>query len=596
MPTTVRFIFFTILIAAANFGALLAKAETPLRLSPAALKAQLSPRVLVYRELPDGWEVGGVKFSTQENQRQTADESGQLLRLGWDPNLIKPQRIMIREPGGQIHFEQPYKSGEYTLTSDSLNPVKMNLTSKSDALSLRKSENFQAPSPLTELCLIDHRRRGSALLCTALSRNASSDPKSFGLIVQGKTYQKTGSISFAQEDDIEFILKLRSGVSFQLLIEPQESQLFELQLGTDSFLEAIVQGQMPMNQSQALTPQRSWLFQHTIGDQRKFFKIRVPMLAPFVHYDNDFGLKVQRKIESANLAQLDVIPKVEQDPLSTYSSRLLLTGTLPDAFDIKPNQDSIELNERVFRWQVDVPLKRSYNLAQITFLPRGQKAPELIFDTEIYRSYGTYLSARLGAMANLQVGFLGAIELHAIHWFEQPLGPNPRYSRLRWGLSASYVSDVGTTDIKNKYQVKSAAAYYRFSAGVEDWDESIGIWTGYLGLDYQDAQTVSLWGGGFFLTRSLPPWSNYFVGVFEFFRRPKWFNLSIGAHPYSLNPKIKAWVAEAKAVGRIDLTEHTYFEGGWAILASQFSYDIPNGNLAGKLAVGRAYFGYGYRF
>jgi hypothetical protein len=149
-----------------------------------------------------------------------------------------------------------------------------------------------------------------------------------------------------------------------------------------------------------------------------------------------------------------------------------------------------------------------------------------------------------------------------------------------------------STKASETYETGYLDLYTRFTPGVEGWTESIGLQTSYFQVKYREAEIARMGGVGVFWNRSLPVWFNYFVGFLDFFKKPKWANFSAVYYPVSLQSGSKASGFQMKAVARIEVTQASYFEGGWALYAVNYEYR----RTRVQTAAGRAYLGCGYRW
>lgn len=591
-----------IVLSLAAFSTSTARGDTALRLSPVALEARLTSRLLPFERLGETWNIGGLQFSPQR-YRSIWNAKTSFFGFDWDNRVFRPQKIQLRSLRGEILLEQDFDSGFFKFSQDKSlrleeipNPLPAGSKIRLPPLMIKVPTQELKNFAVLQICVVDQQNSAQAEICVptrGAAGGGTSELKTKGQKLEGK-----GRIEFKEGSEIDWLLTLVNNVKIRVRFSMNSASLNEIRLGQNGELHiSFYSENAPAMKFSPLTEERSWFFQPTIGDLRRMYSVTTPNDVPYLTFQGPFSIKVQQKVDYAELIQVDSqIYLSEPAPKGTYGREILLEGSLPEGYLLAPGQDNVKmLDGSRFQWTFPTPQEKAYNIAEIKISPRP--APEKIihYDYEVYRGHSTYLSARLGASLTSNLGFSGAMDFQAMHWFNEPLGTNS-FSRQRWGISAGYAETLFSTAENEKYKTSNLTAYMRFTPGLDNWTESFGLWTGAMTFQYRDTLETTLYGGGLFWTRSLPPWFNYFLGVTKFLRSPKWVHFSGGIYPVTLTSGVESYVAEAKAVGRIEVSHNTFFEGGWAVIASSATYRQNNGTVKVNMGAGRGYLGFGYEF
>lgn len=575
-------------------------AKTDMRLSPGQIKAHLGERTLAFEKNEQGWIIGDAIFANERFHTEW-EEGGVGIVTRWDPKIFKPTRVVLMDGQAKAISNTEFSSSLFEIVANGSDPLALQAkegTPTPGLASVRVPPELVERAQELRFCIEDAREKekATALVCTPLAQKNSADAEAL-LVNKKPQTEESGRIPYKKKTDIQWTLKMVTGTTIDVKFKLDPATMHELRLDTGGNLEVRFFSNHPAIDNLPLTPERSWFFQHTIGDMRRFFLVRTPNDVPFVNFQGPYGIRIQQQIKSSGLIQIDSQVTLDDPaPSSTYTSKIKIAGRIPIGYEISPGQKELTVDGENFVWNFSAPKPKAFNVAKIRIQPVGSPNTQLYYDYEIYRSYANYLSVRLGASLTANLGFSGAMDLHAIHWFSDPFGRNSTFSRQRWGVSMGYAQTLLSTNALERYKTSSASLYYRFTPGVDGWNETFGSWLGVMDMQYRETQVQTGFGVGLFWNRSLPNWFNFVLGVVPLFRKPKWVNFSVGYYPLTLKAGSNFQAVEGKAVGRIELSKNTFFEGGWAVVGSAINYRDGAGVVKVTMAAGRGYFGYGYQF
>lgn len=571
----------------------------PLRFSPKAIGAKLlNPRIL-FERTAQGVRFGGREFLFSKfNTIFESSESGSALKLRWDISQMKPNRIALIGAQGELIEEVEIKGSHMSVVSGRSLSLQNSTEAPAADVELQidlgkiPKENLAG----IQVCVWDEipLRVGTDIqtLCTPLDRSASLADARFS--VDGKPQAAKGEFS-PKKKKFEISVISPTGLSFRWSSRIEVARLHEVFLRDDQMIQLTVYDGEPVGQVESLTPDRGGFFKPTIGDLRRFYRVVLSAKIPFLTVKGPRGSAIHQGLKIKSLPVMkDRISLTAPAPTATYRSYIKLWGPYKPGWELQSKEQSVEIIDDEFKWTFAAPKKNKWNRSRLRLMNSniaGSKNTKTVFDYEIYRGFSTYLSARMGLSINSQVSASVAPDLNFIHWFED-LGSSANWSRQRWGVSAGYMKTAVSSKATENYETGYLDLYTRFTPGVEGWTESYGLQTSYFQVKYREAEISRMAGMGVFWNRSLPSWFNYFVGFMDFFKKPKWANFSAVYYPVSLQSGSKASGFQVKAVARIELTQASYFEGGWALFGATYEYR----RTRVQFAAGRAYLGYGYRW
>lgn len=578
----------------------------PLRFSPTAIGAQIGAPLLLFDRTDKAFSFGHRIFSFEKflfsYSRNPAKKDQAQMSLSWDPGQMTPSRVVVLDDQGEVLVESEVAlAGMNLKIGNEISLSSENQTgSGSGQLILALSGELVNLKKL-QICLWDERAEkvsGSApisdtqIFCGPADR--SSDLKQGRFTIDGKVQAGKGEHQ-PQKGSFEMTFASVSGLSFRWSSVVPIAKIYEVFLRKDKKIEMVMYDGVAAGQADVLTEDRGAMFEATIGDLRKFSRVVMPSQIPFLSLKGPRNSVVHQKLNLKALPfEMDRIYLNEPAPKATYHSSIKLWGPHKKGQILDSKQNLVEFYDDEFKWEFASPKKYQQNRARI-FLRNsnisGAKNKTTVFDYEVYRGFSTYLSGRIGLSLSSKLAASAALDLNFIHWFED-LGSSASWSRQRWGLSAGYMKTAVSSKPEEKYETGYLDLYYRFTPGVEGWTESVGLQTSFFQVKYRETEPTWMGGVGVFWNRSLPNWFNYLVGVLDFFKKPKWANFSAVYYAVPLRSGTKANGFQLKALARIDISQASYFEGGWALFATTYEYSKTRVTTG----AGRAYLGYGYRW
>lgn len=571
----------------------------PLRFAPSAINARLEPPLILFGRDQSSFTFAKREFRYDRFAFAYSEESG-ALTINWDPGQFKPIRLMIVDAGGDLLLEAPINAAAMRVERDDSEVFSVG-SLKSDApsegsLRLEFPEKDRARAASLRVCLWDEIVTDgfpdTQLFCGPATRTGGLNGGRFFL--DGAPNPPRGEYP-AKKEGFELSVVAADDFMFRWTSRMPIGTLHEVFLREDRKLSLTVFGALPAGDVEILTADRGVVFEATIGDLRKFARVVLPVQIPFLTIVGPRGTVVHQKLV------LETVPR-ERDtvflqapvPTSTYASSIRLWGPLKPGFTITSSEKRVDTFGNEFRWTFAAPLANRWNrstLVNETSSENGAAARRTVFDHEVFRGYATYLSARTGISLNSQLAAGATFDLNLIHWFEDIFSA-ASWSRQRWGIAAGYSKTIVSSKPEDKYELASAELNFRFTQGIEGWNETFGLTAGFLESKYRDSDALLMAGPGFFWNRSLPRWFDSIFGWVDFLKRPKWTNFSAIYYGTALEPNAKASGVQVKAVARIDLSDRSYFEGGWSFFAA--TYEVSKKRI--QTGVGRGYLGYGLRF
>jgi|GEM_PF-4467355 len=578
----------------------------PLRFSPTAIGAKLGAPLLLFDRTDKDFSFGHRDFSFDKFAFSYAVDSAKKdqaqMTLGWDPEQMSPSRLVVLDEQGEVLVESEIAVAGMNLKID--NDISLNSDTQNGSAAgqvILALTGDLANLKKLQLCLWDEQAEkgssGTQITDTQIfcgPANRSSDLKQGRFTIDGKVQSGKGEYQ-PRKGTFEMTFASASGLSFRWSSKVPTAKIYEVFLRKDKKIEMVMYDGVAAGQADVLTEDRGALFEATIGDLRKFSRVVLPSQIPFLNLKGPRNSVVHQKLNLKALpTESDRIYLNEPAPKATYHSSIKLWGPHKKGQILDSKENLVEFYEDEFKWEFKSPKKYQQNRARI-FLRNsnisGAKNKTTVFDYEVYRGFSTYMSGRLGLSLSSKLAASAALDLNLIHWFED-LWSSASWSRQRWGLSAGYMKTVVSSKPEEKYETSYLDLYYRFTPGVEGWTESVGLQTSFFQVKYRETEPTWMGGVGIFWNRSLPTWFNYLVGVFDFLKKPKWANFSAVYYAVPLKSGTKANGFQLKAVARIDISQASYFEGGWALFATTYEYSKTRVSTG----AGRAYLGYGYRW
>jgi hypothetical protein len=583
-----------------------AQGSIPLIFDSSTIGARLGPMRVLVEKSKAGYKLGGVLL---ESERFTWDFQQASLRLDFDPTIFKPQLVFIMSESGEVlnitDLEQSH------LQIDKSLEIK-NRSAKKDELAKGVVDVSISQKALPKLnnsrvCISEEEWDGLISYCSGLLNDKPTSSSDDQILVNGLKVVDKGEVVLKDNEDLQFLIQLKDSGFIKGVYRVTPSTLRQVYQTAPGEIAISFFSTPPAIPHRLLTRKRSPIFEATIGDLRKVHEVKVPESLPFVHFKASKGMIFSQRVYFNFLPTEDErVWLMPESATSTYSTSIKLNGQLGKHKKESINDSDVKITNDKFSWTYKSPVIADFNTDSIvTQVTRndGKDVHQLGHIHEVYRGRSTYLSARTGIAAgtDASVGFTGELSLQ--HWFERIAGSSPLLSHQRWGTKANFVQSYGADVEFNQAQIE---LLYRFSRGVENWNETTGLSVGFNQFNVDTA--TYQWMGptvGMFWNRSAPPWFDRITEFLPFFRRPKWVNFSATIFTGSLSENIvDAYGFQVAALGRVELSKSTFLEGGWAITGVSY-ISTSNGEIVADgsdvlelitIAYGRGYLGVGARF
>lgn len=570
-------------------------AKTPLRFAPGAIGAKFGAPLLLFDRNDATINFAHRSFVLDQFKFTHADG---VQTITWDPKEMNPVRVVVIDGKGEVRSETKIDPAGMVLKIDGKDfSFSGTAIEGSEPGNLRVRLEAADANVLNELqlCVWDDldSTKGTDTQIFCGPANESGDLRKGRFTLDGKAQPAKGEF---QPKKVQFDLSIiaPNNVTFKWIARVPVAKVYEAYLRADNKIELVMYDGEPEGQADVLTPDRGAMFEATIGDLRKFARVTLAAKIPYLNLKGPRGSVVHQRLDvSALPLEGDRLFLHPNAPTTTYKSSIYLWGPY-DGKKIDSKQKEVRVFGDEYRWEFATPKKYSWNRSRLNYHDSritGSKTQTTVFDYEVYRGFATYLSARAALAVNAKLSVSAAADLAFQHWFED-LWSSASWSRQRWGISGGYMKTAVSSKKEEVYETTSFDINYRFTPGIEGWTETFGATVGAMGVNYQNTEMVYMGGAGIFWNRSLPNWFNYIVGFLDFLKKPKWANFSATYYGLPISANSKPSGVQLKALARIDLTTHSYFEGGWTLFAATYEFSKKKA----QTGAGRIYLGYGLRF
>ncbi len=520
----------------------------------------------------DSFTVGGLSFKT-EGLTSEVEKTQKLIHLSFDLALLKPDYLLLFEQGKAEPIIEG-ALGEVPLVKR----VAQNGTLVTYDLFVD-----QIPTEKAKVCLTERHADYSKVLCHEPIVKARS------LQVGGRPVKAQKIVPLGGEQKLAIIYQNKD-ISLFFETDTPGVEVFELSEDDYGNLKIVAFGAPIFGPVTQVMGVRSTLFQHTIGDTRIFYEVRIPKEAPFLNVSGASGIIFSFEILGQEFP-MDSSRVQLQEPVvkSTYGETLeLQVGLKPG---MKAESKTLAVDGTTWFFSAPETNKMNRGELQVT-TTTDSGTTKSVYEFDVFRGPRNYASARVGlSLASGRDPSL-VTDLLAAHWLNEPFGHNHFLSRQRWGLSLGYVSTV--VGGQGNFTSSFGDVLYRLTPGVYGWTETFGFSLSMLQVQFPAYRPVNFAGVGLFWSRSLPEWFNYIFGFIPFFRKPKWTDIQAVFYPSPLTTGVNGNSFQVRATGRIDLNKDFYFEGGWALGSTKY-VDVLSERRASVLA-GRGFLGFGGRF
>jgi hypothetical protein len=414
------------------------------------------------------------------------------------------------------------------------------------------------------------------------------------VMVNDKEVTLKGSAIFLDfKTPIKFSALLKNGTYYEFIARPKEIRVVDM-VTTNNKEDVLIigYGDQPMGEVDesfyADTVYRGFLnFMPTIGDLRRYWRATISTKAPYLYLKGDGGAPFRQVFTFDALpTEKARVTLAETTQRNTYKRVATLSGTADESLKLSSAGTVVRrTGGENFEWDflADKPTQLNRGFLGIK---EGRNTWYGEFD--MYRGLPAELSARLTAIASLELDFVLLGEVSGQYWFESLFGwDNHLFSNLRWGISAKRFQDFFvarenpvTQGIVN-LAVTNVDLKYRLTPGVWGRDPTTGLLFGYQSLDYGFRQggnlltsRNSMVGGGLFWARSMPKFLDDFFNLLPAFRYPKWVDTEALFYPLGLETgKTPVLNVAFNFHGKVQWTPRFFGEAGFGL--KTFNYDDP---------------------
>ncbi|MFN7454138.1 MAG: hypothetical protein ACK5RO_05700, partial [Pseudobdellovibrionaceae bacterium] len=414
-----------------------------LRFAPEPLNLSLAPASLMTERTSSGFSLGGVQFPTEASRTEFSEDQKNVL-ITVDEKLIQPDFFLLLDQ----EKPEPLAAGK---------PV------ASDDLKVLKKENgittFSVPTSKVSLeklkfCFTEKKADHSKVLC--------HEPQSAGnsLLVGQQMASGNQRVSLEGHEKLRVIHR-RGHLSFMIETEVPKVELFEASLDDQNNLKLVAHGAPVFGAVTKISGERSALFQHTIGDTRKFYEVRIPKEAPFLNASGGKGIVFSYELKGGQFPlDKNRVKLKEPSVRTTYGKTVDLELDLKPTMKAESQEQSVTGN----LWTFASPELYKVNRSTVKVTDETEAGVVTsIFDYEVYRGPQTYLSGRAGISFATGGSLALVSDVLATHWFNEPFGRSYYFSRQRWGLNVGYLQTAVSSKKDSEYMNLHTDLLYRFS-------------------------------------------------------------------------------------------------------------------------------------
>jgi hypothetical protein len=261
---------------------------------------------------------------------------------------------------------------------------------------------------------------------------------------------------------------------------------------------------------------------------------------------------------------------------SSYWTHVPLHGYDSDSVKVSSQEFNAEnTGDHTFDWDFQDTTRGTVNRSHIKLLDNDK---EYVGYYEVYKGYPVELSGRFtGAFSGNGAIILG--EVLATGWLEQFFkSENTILSLQRWGASVRYLASLSAPTDTNGNQMNltslNADLKYRFTPGIWNQDESLGLMAAYQSLTFESA-SATMAGVGAFWVRPMPSLVDKVLNKVKWFRYPKVIDAEIEYFPMSLTSGTTLGTnINAIVHGKLFLKPTFFIEG--AVGVKEYSYSQTN--------------------
>ncbi|WP_246845062.1 hypothetical protein [Bdellovibrio sp. NC01] len=557
------------------------------------------------------------KTHSQINQVVAANQADQLaLVMAWPDRLISSGTLEMISRTGAVLWRTKISAADITEWNQKLDGWKKTLlgagTQASNlrggifatqyaVLNVNEAGAFANINESFRFCLSSEEGRNQTKLCSqryavkktpqglamGKTRGEKNNPR---VLVNNEDAPTKKTVQVATDVPTGFYAELATGESYEFVVMPNKLQLMDIaDTKNPKILRVVGYDTRPVGKSIILNPdQYSNLtkmigFEATIGDPRKFWAAAVPTSNPVVYLPGQGGGVFRQRLELSEIPRSQSrVYLSKRTPTGTYIDGIKLEGRKQPTSEVTSTQNSVEQDEKDpghFYWKFKATERGQINRSYLNVNFEGKTYKSYF---EIYKGYPRELSARLSAVsASGTLIFLG--ELAYNQWFEDLFGwTNYWASRQRWGIAAKYFQSFNQLTVDKAtgrtapLSVLTVDLKYRFTPGLWNRDESVGLLGSYQSVKFDELKAPML-GGGVFWARSMPKSIDDLFNVLEFMRYPKWVDMEFIYYTQSMDSNVTLNSSMSLNFhGKVLWTESLYGEAGFGYKRYAFTDTAQN--------------------
>lgn len=461
-------------------------------------------------------EIGGLLF---DNNSLAAKIEAGTLTLTWNHELVPGGEVSVINQQGKELWKRPVQ-GIGAWSSKEL--------TGSAAPQWKDGERFR-------FCLRAEAGRGYSSICSQwYAVKFEGEQPAIGLtkseasarvIFQNEEKKLEGREEVAIGAPVQFLATLTSDATYEFVSEPQALVIRDM-IEAEKAGAVLLTGEMPkpLKLEAKVLPGEDYSrvtkifgFESTIGAAKDLWQVELPQTGSRISLPGKsggvfvYGLDIQNPPRQKDRRFIS-----ERAPKGTYRSK--------DQMPVRDSENSVTV------WNFEVPQEFAMNT--VTLEVPGEKVSHKSY-LDIYRGGAGEASLRLTGVVTSESDFVVLGEGHVSWWFNDLFGWQNYYlSRQRWGVSAKYftslnklpASTAGSSTEDVALSVAEADLRYRFTPGLWEKDESVGMILAYEAMTLGDTNVPKM-GVGLFWARSMPRAIDYWFSKLPFMNYPKWVDM-----------------------------------------------------------------------
>ncbi|MBO9666881.1 MAG: hypothetical protein J7501_08715 [Bdellovibrio sp.] len=355
----------------------------------------------------------------------------------------------------------------------------------------------------------------------------------------------------AADGPTSFFAELAKGETYEFIAAPNKLQLMDIaDTANPKVMRIVGYDTRPLGKSLILNPEQYTKltkmlgFEDTIGDPRRFWAAALKTDEPKVYLPGQGGGIFKQRFELSEIPRRQSrVYLNKHTPPGTYVDGVKLFGRKQPTAVVTSSQNSVEMDDSdpsLFMWRFKATERGEINRSYLNVEFEGKTYKSYF---EIYKGYPRELSARL-SMAKSSSDFIFMGEFAYNQWFEDLFSWTNYYvSRQRWGISLKYFRSfnelkVSTDGRTAPLDVLTADLKYRFTPGLWNRDETVGLLGSYQNVNFDKLKAPML-GGGIFWARSMPKVFDDVFNLVPLFKYPKWVDVEFIYYSSSLDSNVK---------------------------------------------------------